>query len=602
MASGHKSHWFAMATVGLLPRWDLSPFFPSIQSPEFVSAQAELNQQLAQFERLLVSKQAADAAAAAGFEEVLTAFNGLLERFNLLFAFVEAFTTTDSNDQTAAAKESELDAFSSRLQAVRTRLVAWLGTIDPEELAHSVVAKDHQYFLVKAREQSRRLMSPAEEALAAKLAPTGGVAWAKLHGNVTSRIEVDLELPTGTVTVPMSQVRNYAYDPDPSVRRIAYDAELAAWKEHEVSCAAAMNSIKGEVGLLAELRGWNSPLDESLFVANIDRLTLDAMMGAAKNSFPDFRRYLQAKAKLLGKNKLPWYDLFAPIGQEQGGYSYDKACAIVERRFRQYSPKMGDFAARAFAENWVDAEPRVGKRDGAYCEGFNRDVSRIFMNFKPSFGSVSTLAHELGHGYHNLCLDGLTALQREIPMTLAETASIFCETILKKAALAEMDESQCLPILESALQGSCQVVVDIASRFLFESQMFTGRKTRELSAQEMCEAMIQAQKDTYGEGMDTDRLHPYMWAVKPHYYSAGLSFYNYPYMFGLLFGLGLFAIYEQEPDSFKSRYDGLLRRTGLNDAASLAAEFDIDIRSSQFWQGSLSVIKKDIDRFVRLVG
>jgi oligoendopeptidase F len=214
---------------------------------------------------------------------------------------------------------------------------------------------------------------------------------------------------------------------------------------------------------------------------------------------------------------------------------------------------------------------------------------------------MSTLAHELGHGYHNLNLADRTMLQRDTPMTLAETASIFCETIVREAALARADAAERLEILEASLQGSCQVVVDITSRFLFERRVFEGRQQRELSVGELNEFMLQAQRETYGDGLDEALLHPYMWAMKPHYYSAGRSFYNFPYMFGLLFGLGLYARYRQDPEQFRASYDDLLSSTGLADAATLAARFGIEIRTPAFWAASLDIVRGDIDRFESLV-
>ncbi|HVL38094.1 MAG TPA: M3 family metallopeptidase, partial [Fimbriimonadaceae bacterium] len=315
--------------------------------------------------------------------------------------------------------------------------------------------------------------------------------------------------------------------------------------------------------------------------------------------FPTFRRYLRAKARALGLERLAWYDLFAPIGAGAREWTYREACDFVAEHFGNYSPKMRDFALRSFSERWIDAEPRAGKVDGAYCSPLRADESRILMNFKPSFSSVSTLAHELGHAYHNLCLNGRTPLQRETPMTLAETASIFCETIVKRAAVSEGSAEERLAILEGSLQSFCQVVVDITSRFLFETRVFEGRAERNLSPDELCEAMLDAQRQTYG-GLDPDCLHPYMWAVKPHYYDR-YSYYNFPYMFGLLFGLGLYARYEAEPEAFRASYDDLLSSTGLADAAGLAGRFGIDIRTPEFWRGSLGVIGRDIEEFERAV-
>src|SRR5581483_6329348 len=239
--------------------------------------------------------------------------------------------------------------------------------------------------------------------------------------------------------------------------------------------------------------------------------------------------------------------------------------------------RLSDFAARAFREHWIDAEPHAGKVDGAYCAPLRKDESRVLANFKPSYGGMSTLAHELGHGYHNLNLAQRTMLQQETPMTLAETASIFCETIIRHAALQNANTQEQIAILEASLQGSCQVVVDITSRFLFEQRVFERRKQRELSVDELNALMVEAQRETYGDELDEDALHPYMWAMKPHYYSSEYSFYNSPYMFGLLFGLGLYALYQKDPEGFKKGYDALLSQTGLADAATLAAQFNIDI-------------------------
>ncbi len=264
---------------------------------------------------------------------------------------------------------------------------------------------------------------------------------------------------------------------------------------------------------------------------------------------------------------------------------------FITEQFGTYSERMSDFAARAFNERWIDAEPRDGKRDGAYCMALQGDESRVFSNFKASYDGMSTLAHELGHGYHNLNLAKRTMLQRITPMTLAETASIFCETIVQQAALRRATEAEQVEILEASLQGSCQVVVDITSRFRFEQHVFESRRQRELAVEEFCAAMQDAQRETYGDGLDPEILHPYMWAMKPHYYSTGRSFYNFPYMFGLLFGLGLYSRYQDDPDAFKASYDDLLSSTGLADAATLAARFGIEIRTPDFWQSSFQVIR-----------
>ena len=593
-----------------LPHWDMTPLFPSLASPEFAASfqrtMGDIADLVATFDALGINKRdAADVTDAdvQAAETIAGRLNRLYDDFRLLSTYLHAFVTTNSRDNVAQAQLSELQQEAVRLSQLSTRFTAWIGSLDVDELLRrSAVARDHEFMVRKASEEARHLMSPAEENLAAELNIPGGTAWAKLHGNVTSQLSAPFEADGATRPLPMSLIRALATDSDRDVRRRAYEAELAVWPAVAVPLAAALNSIKGEVNILARRRGWASALDESLFDNNMDRASLDAMMLAAHEAFPDFRRYLRAKARALGVAELAWYDLFAPVGASHKVWEYDDATRFILEQFGSYSPRLRDYAARAFTEYWVDAEPRDGKRDGAFCMGVRRDESRILMNYKPSFQSVSTLAHELGHGYHNFNLAPRTPLQRATPMTLAETASTFCETIVFQAALRDADREEQIALLEETLQGAAQVVVDITSRFIFEQAVFEGRQRRELSVDELNTLMLDAQRQTYGDGLDQSLLHPYMWAVKGHYYSTGRSFYNYPYMFGLLFGLGLYARYQANPTAFKASYDDLLSSTGLADAATLAARFGIDIRTPDFWRASFDLIRRDIDRFEQLVG
>ncbi|HZP82170.1 MAG TPA: M3 family oligoendopeptidase, partial [Chthonomonadaceae bacterium] len=586
--------------------WDMTPVYPGLDSPEFAQGFRETMQAIADLGRLFDDAQIAarpsaplDAATVQTFETVIGRYNEALNAVRTISVYIQCFVSTDSRNDLAQARLSELEQHTVLLRQLGTRFTAWIGSLDVEALiAQSAVAADHAFALRKARERAAHLMSPAEEALTAELDLLAGVAWEKLYDNFTSQLMVPFERDGKTEMLPMSQIRNLAFDADREVRRRAYEAELDAWQKAAVPIAAALNSIKGETNLLARRRRWDSPLDAALFGSNIDRATLDAMLTAARESFPEFRRYLRAKARFLGLPRLAWYDLFAPLGAHGRRWEYSDAVAFITTHFGSYSPRLRDFAARAFGENWIDAEPRSGKVGGAYCAGLRKDESRILSNYNYSFGGVTTLAHELGHAYHNLNLAERTPLQRGTPMTLAETASIFCETIISEAALHQADAQEQIEILEESLQGACQVVVDITSRFLFEQSVLEARKQRELSVEEFNRLMLDAQRQTYGDGLDESTLHAYMWAAKPHYY--GSTYYNYPYMFGLLFGLGLYARYRQEPDAFKAGYDDLLSSTGLADAATLAARFGIDIRTPDFWRDSLGIIAKSIDRFEAL--
>ena len=325
-------------------------------------------------------------------------------------------------------------------------------------------------------------------------------------------------------------------------------------------------------------------------------------MGAMTASFPAFRTYYHKKAERLGKTQLAFWDLFAPVGTASEGFTYAEARALIETRFAAFSPELAALAVRAFEGNWIDAEPRDGKRGGAFCMSVPAvEESRILCNFDGSMSQVITMAHELGHAYHGSRLANATMLNRQTPMTLAETASIFCQNIIFDAMLAQTDDPAAkLALLEEFLVDAAQVIVDISSRFIFEQKVFAQREASELSADALCALMTECQLETYGDGLDPEHLHPYMWAWKPHYYSAGLSFYNFPYAFGLLFGLGLYAVYQERGDAFIPQYNALLSSTGVASTADLAASFGIDLRQPAFWESSLQVIKDRIEQYTNL--
>jgi oligoendopeptidase F len=601
-----KREVYFMTTSHPLPRWDMTTVYPGLETPEFEEGFARTAQDIADlahlFDKYAIGEkphQSVEAAIIPVFETLTIHYNTVQENTRTLTSYINSFILTDSQNKIAQARMSELQGALVTLSLLATRYTAWVGLLDIEKLIqYTQIAHDHTYALYRAKEQAEHLLPPGEEALAAELNVSGGTAWARLHGNVTSQLVINVEVDGQSKELPMSTVRNMAYDKKRDVRALAYAAEIRGWERVALPLAAALNSIKSEVLVTTKRRQWASPLDASLWVNSIDQQILEAMLVTARAAFPDFRRYLQSKARALSLTHLAWYDLFAPIGNSNRVWEFEEASAFIVEQFGAYSARLSDFAARAFRERWIDAEPRAGKRDGALCMWLCGDQSRVMANFKPVFAGVSTLAHELGHGYHNLNLAQRTSLQRSHPMTLAETASIFCETIIRQAALKQANRQEQIVILEATLQGTCQVVVDISSRFLFEQRVFEKRRQRELSIEEFNQLMLEAQRETYGDGLDEGTLHPYMWAVKQHYYNANRSYYNYPYMFGQLFGLGLYARYQQDPEMFKQGYDELLSSTGMADAATLAARFGIDLRTEEFWQHSLDIIRQDIDQFV----
>jgi len=599
-----------MSVAVELHRWDMTVIYPGLESAEFEQGFESLVGEIAElaefFDRNHIQRQDPQPFSdetVRVFETVIGKLNNLYEHLTTMRAYIAAFVSTNSRDNVAQARMSELQQQSVLLSKLDNRSTAWIGSLDVEALiARSTVAQNHAYLVHKTKTNAGHLMEPLVEDIASELGVTGGSAWGKLHSTITSQLTVPVEVDGELQSVAMSVIRNMAHEPDRELRRRAYEAELKGWESVAVPLAAGLNSIKGESNTLAARRNWGDVLDIALFQNNVDRDTLDAMMEAATASFPDFRRYLRAKAKALALPALAWYDLFAPMGETQTAWDYEAGTQFLLEQFGSYSPRLSEFAARAFGENWIDVEPREGKVGGAFCMPLRKGESRVLTNYIPSYDGVSTVAHELGHAYHNYNLINRTSLQRATPMTLAETASIFCETIIRDAALAHAGQQEQIAILEASIQGSCQVVVDICSRFKFESAVLEQRRRRELSIDEFQQLMLEAQCQTYGDGLDQNLLHPYMWAVKGHYYNSGRAFYNFPYMFGLLFGLGLYAQYQQDPEVFQAGYDDLLSSTGLADAATLAQRFGIDIRTPDFWQSSLALVRADIDRFEELTG
>ena len=397
-------------------------------------------------------------------------------------------------------------------------------------------------------------------------------------------------------TTNLSAIRNLAYDPDPAVRKAAYEAELSCYDRIKDAVAFALNSIKLETISDCQLRGYASPLDRTLEKSDMKRETLDAMLGAMEEYMPKFRQYLRAKGKALGhENGLPWYDLFAPMGKSTARYTTEDAKRILVELFSTFDSELADMVARAFDEEWIDFYPRDGKSGGAFCAGVESiGQSRILTNFDGTFGDIVTLAHELGHAFHNQCIRTHRPLNRDYSMPVAETASTFNECVVMAAAIRQAkSHDEELALIESQLQDVTQIICDIYSRYLFESMVLENREKQFMNAETLCGMMLKAQEQSYGDGLDASFRHPYMWVCKSHYY--GSTFYNYPYAFGGLFARGLYAQYEREGAAFVPKYKKLLRTTTVATAEDVAKVAGIDLTDKEFWRGALQTVAQQID-------
>lgn len=577
--------------------WDLSKFYQSFEDPKYFEDVNKLRELVKEYNTLIeLANNNDELTVVLKYVELN---QEILKKAYNLYGFNSLTNATDVTNEQALINMAELNNILEGQTKVNVFFVRFLENVDLNKYLDNPIIKDNLFILEEIKNSAKYLLSEGEELLYTKLAELGSSSWGFLQSLATSKLDVKYN----DETLTLSQVRNLAHDSDSNVRKAAYHAELAAYEGVAETVALALSNIKREVVVMNEFRGYNDALEKTLISSRMQKETLDAMIEAMLDSRDDFERYLQAKAKYLGHDGgLPFYDLFAPVGSLKKTYSYEEAQATIIASFSSYSDKLANFAKKAFANNWIDPFPKKGKVGGAFCSNQPQlGESRILSNFTGSLSDVQTLAHELGHGYHGEIIKDNSPLNWDYPMPLAETASIFCETIVTNHLLSEItDESERLSILEISLQGDTQVIIDILSRFIFENNLFKIAN-RPVSKDEMKSLMLEAQKTAYQKGLDENNLHPYMWLNKGHYYSSGLNFYNFPYAFGLLFGKGLYAQYLENPKSFLNSYDNLLALTTSATIEDVAKSMNIDVTKKAFWESSLNLIKKDINEVIELM-
>ena len=541
-------------------------------------------------------------------KEKLEEYINLTEQMSLMFeklgVYAELIVSVNSKDELANKYADIVDQKQNNLAEPETKISKWISEIKNLEdiINGSSRLKEFEFFLKEIVEQSKYLLSEKEEAIIAKMKNTGSTAWANYKNLLISTHKVELEQDGKKEELPLTVVLNMAYDKDKEVRKKAYEAEIASYKKIEEGIAAALNGIKGEVLTISKLRGYESPLEMTLKDSRMEKKTLDAMLEAMKESMPVFRKYLRRKAEMLGyKNGLPFYEMYAPVIEKDMKYSYEEGKAFVVKQFNSFDKELGEYAKRAMDNRWIDVLPKEGKVGGAFCCGVHSvGESRVLLNYGDNFGDTITMAHELGHGYHGECLKNESILNTNYPMPLAETASTFCETIVKKAAIKEGSKEEAFAILETEISDATQVIVDIYSRYLFETAVFENRQDSPLTVEQIKGLMIEAQKEAYGEGLDPEYLHPYMWTWKSHYYYADANFYNFPYAFGLLFAKGLYAQYLKDKESFPGKYKKLLAVTGKMKIEDVTRTIGIDVSNPEFWRDSLKIVAEDIEEFMKL--
>ncbi|MDD6683678.1 MAG: M3 family oligoendopeptidase [Clostridiales bacterium] len=577
--------------------WDLSVLYSDFNDPQIEKDFSSLKEICENMKNMMQGD------ALTALENMADAFEEMNRLSSKLGSFANLTLSTDASNEPAQQMMDRLMVFSVQLSLLSSAFTRYLGGIDnlEELIEKSEKLQKIAFYLRQTKESAAHLMDPAIEEWMLKMSLTGGDAFSNLRDKLDATLMVDYR----GEQIPLAAARAKAYDPDPQVRKDAYEAELASYAKVEIPMAACLNGIKGEALTMIEACHFDSILEQTLFQSNMDRETLEAMLTAIREYLPVFRKYLRKKGEILGhKDGIPFYDMFAPLapkGYTPKTYSIEEAREKLIEEMSKFSPEMGAFIAEAFDNRWIDVFPREGKGGGAFCSELHHlNQSRVLTNFAGSFSDVSTLAHELGHAWHNRCMAGLPACMTDAPMPLCETASIFNETLLANAAMEKADKAEKLALLEGNLMETTQTIVDIYSRYLFESAVIEQRKERTLSVGELKELMLSAQEESYGDGLAKDVRHPYMWACKCHYYFSGLSFYNFPYAFGQLFGAGVYAQYQEKGASFVPKYNQLLRSCGSGMIADVANSVGIDVRSVDFWRASLDVYARQIDEFIAL--
>ena len=584
--------------------WDLRRLYESFSGPDFQNDLVRLDKLIHRLNTMSVEVTANHEDEGTKLENYITLSEELAMTFERLGVFASLTTSVNAKDEEGTKYEAIIDQKFSETAEAETRMSNWISEIKDLDgiIAASDRLKEFDFYLKEKVEQNKHLLSEKEEAMLAKLKNTGSTAWVNYKNLLIANHKVDIEINGKMEPLPLTVVLNMAYDSDKELRKRAYEAEIASYTKIEDGIAAALNGIKGEVLTVAELRGYESPLAMTLEESRMDRATLDAMIEAMKESMPIFRKYLRRKAEILGySNGLPFYEMYAPVVEKEMKYDYEQGKAFVEKQFRTFDESLGDYARTAFDNHWIDVLPKEGKVGGAFCCNIRSiGESRFLLNYGNNFGDTITMAHELGHGFHGDCLNNESILNTSYPMPLAETASNFCETIVKKAAIKEGSREEALAILETEISDATQVIVDIYSRHLFETAVFEHRKDSPLTVEEIKNLMLDAQREAYGDGLDPNYLHPYMWTWKSHYYYADANFYNFPYAFGLLFAKGLYAEYLKKGQDFVKDYKKLLSVTGKLKIADVTRTVGIEVTKPEFWRNSLAIVAEDIEEFIKL--
>lgn len=586
--------------------WDIESIFPGgSSSPAFKAFLETLEHEVKQLKAAVLSASVPGSLQEAEvLEQIISMYEQCMAKLSEASAFTSCLVSQDQTDKKAVQLSGWITALYAELQGIKANVdnlfremedslwEAWLATGKAAQI---------RYILNESRELAREKMNPEMESLALELAVDGYHGWGEFYDTIVSKVQIPYEEDGKSVLLSAGQAANKLQNPDRSVRQEIFRKWEDAWTEAEDYCADTLNHLAGFRLKLYGNRGWDDVLKEPLAMNRMTRQTLETMWAVIQDTKPVVVEYLNRKAKLLGLEGLTWTDVEAPISKSAAQITYDEAADTIVEQFRKFSPKLAEFSEMAFEKGWIEAEDRPGKRPGGFCTSLHwSKQTRIFMTFGGTSSNVSTLAHELGHAYHQYIMKELPLLNQDYAMNVAETASTFAEMLVADALVkAAKSEEEKMALLEEKIQNTVSFFMNIHARFLFETRFYEKRKEGLLNAAEISKLMEEAQKEAYCGALT--QYHPHFWASKLHFYGTDVPFYNFPYTFGYMFSTGLYVRALEEGSSFADKYDALLRDTGSMTVEELAKKhLNVDLTQREFWQSAADLCVADIKQFLQM--
>jgi oligoendopeptidase F len=587
-------------------RWSLESWFSAFGAPDYAEFKVSLVRNL----EILSKRASALGADTALIVGVISDLEKLAEKLGHLGSYLGCLSADDANDEAVKADRAWMATLEADAEKLQASVKSALAALDDDAFARVLadpLIESAEHAVKRMRRSGQLQMEDQLEALASDLNVNGLHAWGRLYDTLTGKMEFPMTFPDGHIeTVPMARRRALMSESNRAVREAAFHAGQKPFVDHSETLAAALNGIAGTRLSLYQRRGGQHFLDTPLFDGAMSRASIDAMMEAIQTHIELPRRAIRKAAKLQGTKALHFFDLEAPqiATPEDKSISWDDACATVERAFGVAYPRLGAYFLEMLKQRWIEAQPRAGKRPGAFCTGSQlKREERVYMTWHGTVHDLVTLAHEVGHAWHSCVLRPARSFAADYPMTLAETASNFGEMILLDGL---MNDPKLTPatkayLLDQEMLRAHAYLINIPMRYEFEKALYTERAAGELSVSRLSELMSEAQRKLYGDTLLDEGTDPLFWASKMHFFITGVSFYNFPYVFGYLLSQALFARFKIEGASFLPHYEAFLAMTGSATCEEVVKHtLGEDLTKPDFWATALRAMEPSLVAYEQL--